>query len=177
MILNMTVCSFIIPFEVEVIRMPSYRVHLVGGLVTYLAILQMMKHSNPSSITIAFGLLFCLLGALFPDIDVKSKGQKVFYSLLLGLLMMLLYQRMYCLFAVMSFLGIIPILVKHRGIFHHIWFLLSMSFLGTLIVKSSCGTYERLMVNNCWFFFAGTVSHVLLDRMVSRVKRYFNFKR
>jgi len=154
--------------------MPSYRVHLVGGLVTYLIILQMMKQSEPSLMTILFGLLFCLLGALFPDIDVKSKGQKVFYSLLLGVLIMLLYKQQYCLFAVMSLLGIIPILVKHRGIFHHIWFLLSISFLATLAVKSWCGLYERIMINNCWFFFAGALSHVVLDRVISRLKRYLN---
>lgn len=154
--------------------MPSYRVHLVGGLLTYLAILQMIKQTEPSVMTIILGLLFCLLGALFPDIDVKSKGQKVFYSMLLVVLAILLYQRMYCLFAVMSFLGIIPILVKHRGIFHHIWFLLSMSFLATFAVKAWCGSFERIMINNCWFFFAGTVSHVVLDRVVSRIKRYFN---
>lgn len=156
--------------------MPSYRGHLVGGLLTYLAILQIMKQNDPSTMTIFFGLLFCLLGALFPDIDVKSKGQKVFYSLLLGILIMLLYKQQYCLFAVMSLLGIIPILVKHRGIFHHIWFLLSISFLGTVAVKSWCGSYENIMINNCWFFFAGTVSHVVLDRVVSKIKRFCNVK-
>jgi len=153
--------------------MPSYRVHLIGGLVTYLAILQTIKHMNISGFVVAQGLLFCLLGALFPDIDVKSKGQKVFYSILFGLLIWILYKKMYCLFVVMSFLGIIPILVRHRGIFHHIWFLFSMAVLMSWAAKSWCGPLEQTMLYNSWFFFAGTVSHVVLDRFVTGCKRMF----
>jgi hypothetical protein len=154
--------------------MPSYRVHLAGGLLTYIAILQLLKHIEFSHMTIFQGLLFCLLGSLFPDIDVKSKGQKIFYSLLLGLLVTLLYKQQYCLFAVTSFLGVIPLLVKHRGIFHHVWFLLLLSLGATLVVKSWCGYWAQVMINNCWFFFAGTISHVVLDRTVSWLKRQFN---
>lgn len=154
--------------------MPSYRVHLIGGLVTYLGVLQFIKDTNISGFVIVQGLLFCLLGALFPDIDVKSKGQKIFYSMLLVLLIWLLYQRMYCLFVTMSFLGLIPILVRHRGIFHHIWFLFSMAVIMSWIVQAWCGTFAKIMLYNCWFFFAGTVSHVLLDRFVTGCKRYFN---
>ncbi len=153
--------------------MPSYRGHLVGGLVTYIGILQLFKNMHLSGFMIVQGLVFCLLGALFPDIDVKSKGQKVFYSILLCLLIWLVYKQMYCLFAVMSFLGIIPILVRHRGIFHHIWFLFSMAVLSTLAIKSWCGTFENMMLYNCWFFFAGTVSHVVLDRFISGCKKLF----
>ncbi|MBI2345141.1 metal-dependent hydrolase [Candidatus Dependentiae bacterium] len=153
--------------------MPSYRVHLVGGFVTYLGILQLFKNIPFSGFTILQGLIFCLLGALFPDIDVKSKGQKIFYSMLLVLLLWLLYKKMYCLFAVMSLLGIIPILVRHRGIFHHIWFLFSMVVIFTLVIKNWCGSFENMMLYNCWFFFAGTISHVFLDRFVSNCKRLF----
>src|SRR3990167_8617129 len=145
--------------------MPSYRVHLVGGFLTYVGVLQLMKSTEPTIATVMQGLVFCLLGALFPDIDVKSKGQKVFYSLLLLLLFYLIIHQKYCMFVVMSFLGIIPILVRHRGIFHHIWFLMAIKCAGSLIVKSWCGHYEQIMLSNCWFFFAGTVSHVLLDRI------------
>jgi len=154
--------------------MPSYRVHLVGGLLTYLALLQMIKCSDPSYMTIFQGLLFCLLGSLFPDIDVKSKGQNIFYSLLLGLLVLLLYKQQYCLFAVTSLLGIIPMLVKHRGIFHHIWFLFLISLFATWLVQTWCSYWAGVMMNNCWFFFVGTVSHVALDRVVTQFKRTFN---
>ncbi|HSW75457.1 MAG TPA: metal-dependent hydrolase [Candidatus Saccharimonadales bacterium] len=154
--------------------MPSYKVHLVGGLLTYLGILHIIKHTDPTIHTIVQGLLFCLLGALFPDIDVKSKGQKVFYTLLLFFLLYLVAVKKYCLFVCVSFLGLIPILVRHRGLFHHIWFLLVMALVATLGVKMMCGSYEQMMIHNCWFFFAGSVSHVVLDRVCSRLKRYFS---
>jgi hypothetical protein len=152
--------------------MPSYRVHLVGGFLTYVGILHCMQSAEPTIATILQGLVFCLLGSLFPDIDVKSKGQKVFYILFFCLLAYLMYQEKYCMFMVVSFLGIIPILVRHRGIFHHVWFLMAITFGLSLIVKSFCGFYEQVMLSNCWFFFAGTVSHVLLDRVVSTCKSY-----
>ena len=126
--------------------MPSYKVHLVGGFVTYVLILHCIFSSEPTIATILQGLVFCLLGALFPDIDVKSKGQKVFYSLLLILLLYLLYHEKYCMFIVMSFLAIIPILVRHRGIFHHLWFLMAMTFGISFFVKSFCGFYEQVML-------------------------------
>lgn len=153
--------------------MPSYRIHLLGGLLTYLSIIQATKYANLSNHTILQGLIFCLLGSLFPDIDVKSKGQKVFYSLLLCLLIYLAMSQKYCMFAVMSFLAITPILVRHRGVFHHIWFLASIACAGSLAVKSWCGYYEQVMLTNCWFFFAGAVSHILLDRTVSKSKVFF----
>lgn len=154
--------------------MPSYKGHLIGGLLTYLAIIQFMKCWEPSYLTLSQGLLFCLLGSLFPDIDVKSKGQNVFYSIFLGLLFLLLYKQQYCLFVVTSIFGVIPLLVKHRGIFHHIWFLFLLTLGGTWIVKIWCGYFAQLMIYNCWFFFAGALSHVCLDRLISRIKRVFN---
>ena len=59
--------------------MPNYKGHIVGGTVTYLVVLQVIKHAQPNIHVVLQGLVFCLLGSLFPDIDVKSKGQKIFY--------------------------------------------------------------------------------------------------
>lgn len=154
--------------------MPSYRGHLAGGLVTYLIILQALQYVQPPAMILIQGLFFCLLGALFPDIDVKSKGQKIFYSMLFVVLLLLLYAQMYCFFAVSSVLGTLPMLVRHRGIFHHIWFLLAMAIAGSCVVKIWCGPYSEMMMYNCWFFFAGALSHVVLDRFVTGCKRYFN---
>ncbi|MBP9765526.1 metal-dependent hydrolase [Candidatus Babeliales bacterium] len=154
--------------------MPSYRVHLVGGFVTYLGILQCVKLYDPSLSTIVQGFIFCMLGSLFPDIDIKSKGQKLFYSLLFVVLLLLLYKQQYCGFVVSSFLGIIPILVRHRGVFHHVWFLLLLACVGSFLVQYWCNYFSKVMMYNCWFFFAGTISHVVLDRVVSRLKKYFS---
>jgi hypothetical protein len=154
--------------------MPGYRAHLITGLVTYLVLVHLLKSAEPSASTLVLGLMFCLCGALFPDIDVKSKGQKLFYILLLCLLIYLMIEEKYCMFAVMSFLGIIPLLVRHRGVFHYIWFLTAMACAFSLMVKSFCGSVEQIMLNNVWFFFAGSVSHVLLDRAGTKCKQIFS---
>ncbi|MGC2310143.1 MAG: hypothetical protein WA432_00805 [Candidatus Babeliaceae bacterium] len=62
--------------------MPSYKGHLLGGLVVYSIALLFMA-TTLSWLTKGEWLLCTLFGALFPDIDIKSKGQKLFYALLL----------------------------------------------------------------------------------------------
>ena len=118
------------------------------------------------------GLVFCLFGSLFPDVDVKSKGQKIFYYLLFLFLLYCLMTFRWEMFIVASFLGIVPLLVRHRGIFHKIWFLLGLTLLLIISIKSLHLTYETLLITNTCFFFAGCVSHVLLDQFFTKLKRY-----
>lgn len=153
--------------------MPSYRGHLIGGVITYLMMLQLIKHIDPHAHVVIQGLLFCLLGALFPDIDVKSKGQKVFYILLLLFLCYCLIQQRWDLFVAVSLLGIMPLLVRHRGLFHEVWFLLCLT-LGIIICLQSCNKLcDALLLGNCSFFFMGCLSHVVLDRVLTKIKRVF----
>jgi len=66
--------------------MPNYKGHLAGGVVTYCVVLCALVGTAPSFMTAGEWLLFTLAGALFPDIDIKSKGQKYFYYLVLPFL-------------------------------------------------------------------------------------------
>ena len=153
--------------------MPSYRGHLIGGVVTYLALLQLIKLTDPNAHIIIQGLLFCLLGSLFPDIDVKSKGQKVFYILLLIFLFYCLLVQRWDLFVALSLLGIMPLLATHRGLFHKVWFLLFLT-LGIIVCLKSYNRHEdELLLANSGFFFMGSLSHVVLDKFLTRLKRWF----
>lgn len=152
--------------------MPSYRGHIAGGMITYLTILQCIKYTNPNVHVIIQGLIFCLLGSLFPDVDVKSKGQKIFYTLLLLALLYCLFVYRWDLFIVLSLLGTVPLLVRHRGIFHQIWFLFCLTALIVLITRSRYGQYQNIFLSNGFFFFMGSLSHVLLDCFLTRLKRY-----
>lgn len=154
--------------------MPSYRGHLIGGMLTYLTVLHLVKYSQPTVHVVIQGLLFCLLGSLFPDVDVKSKGQKIFYVLLLAFLIYCLAMQRWDMFISVSLLGTIPLLVKHRGIFHELWFLLCLTLLMIICTKSFYKQYEGLFMANSLFFFAGCLSHIILDRVGSRFKRYFS---
>src|SRR5205085_9492422 len=59
--------------------------------------------------------------ALFPDIDIKSKGQVMFYRLFFLLDLLLLFNGMFKEAALLGFLALLPILSKHRGWTHTIW--------------------------------------------------------
>lgn len=153
--------------------MPSYRGHIVGGTVAYLICLHVIKYAQPNMHVIFQGFAFCLLGSLFPDVDIKSKGQKVFYNLILIFLLYCLYMKKWTAFVIVSLLGITPMLVRHRGLFHQMWFLLALTLTVMLCMKSIQKPYEDLLLANCCFFFVGCWSHVVLDRLFSKVKWYF----
>ena len=154
--------------------MPGYRGHLIGGAVTFLTVLQLMKSHNPSFSFALQGFFFCMIGSLFPDIDIKSKGQKLFYAILfLALCCFLFYQR-FDLFISLSLLSIVPLLVKHRGIFHKVWFLIFLSITTGLAIGSYHSNYSSWAMSNALFFLAGALSHVFLDRSISKLKGWLS---
>lgn len=150
--------------------MPGFRGHLIGGTVTYLIILQCIKSMQPSIPMLMSGFVFCAIGSLFPDIDIKSKGQKLFYTLSLCVLCLFLWYERTDLFIGLSFLAVIPVLVKHRGIFHELWFLIFISIMTGLVIGNFHDRYSVFAMNNALFFLAGAISHIFLDRVTTRFK-------
>lgn len=117
--------------------MSMFREHWLGGLTAY-SIFFIGSFIVTVSISIGYGsplnwnptipldplgILACftiaLLFGLFPDVDIKSKSQKIFYSLLfvLNLSLILLFQR-YLEAAILGLFAMLPILSKHRGWTH-----------------------------------------------------------
>lgn len=157
--------------------MPSYRGHLVGGAAVYLGILQIIKSYEPSLSIVLQGFFFCMLGSLFPDVDIKSKGQKLFYMIaFLALCYFLLHQR-FDLFIALSLLSTVPLLVKHRGLFHQTWFLIFISLSTALFIGSYNDDYSSWAMQNALFFLAGALSHIILDRSWSKIKAWLYSKR
>jgi membrane-bound metal-dependent hydrolase YbcI (DUF457 family) len=157
--------------------MPGYRGHLIGGGITYLALMYFLKAYNPDASTMFQGILFCLAGALFPDIDIKSMGQKYFYlAMIAGLFLCLLYEK-YPWFIGLAFLSMIPLLVRHRGIFHSLFFICCVSCVSVVCILFYKTEYSTLAVSNALFFTAGAWSHILLDRATTRVKIWLGIKR
>ena len=117
--------------------MSMFREHWIGGLTAYsiffiISFIVTLSVSivygspfdwNPTILMDPFGILACftiaLLFGLFPDVDIKSKSQKIFYSLLflLNLSLILFFQR-YLEAAILGLFAILPILSKHRGWTH-----------------------------------------------------------
>ncbi len=150
--------------------MPGFRGHLIGGTVTYLVILQCIKSMALQPSVIASGFVFCLFGSLFPDIDIKSKGQKLFYSLMLVVLCCFLYYERTDLFIGLSLLATVPLLVKHRGLFHQLWFLIFITISTGLVIGSFHANFSAWAMKNALFFLAGAISHIVLDRVMTRFK-------
>lgn len=153
--------------------MPGYKTHLVGGCATYLIILQCIKSFQPTVFMLMQGFVFCLLGSLFPDVDIKSKGQNLFYVCAFMTLCCFLYYNRIDLFIGLSLAVFTPLLVKHRGIFHKIWFLMLLSLVMGIIIDSFHAKNSTWALKNALFFFAGALSHVVLDRVTTRLKYWF----
>jgi LexA-binding, inner membrane-associated putative hydrolase len=149
--------------------MPHYKTHalaVVGVYILMLLLLPMTHHVKFP--TLVEWLLCALLGGLFPDIDIKSKGQRIFYGLIAGILTLLIYEHYYysaCLLGAVSFL---PLFVSHRGLFHQAWFIVTLAI--TLFGGASfCIPLERSRwAYDILFFLGGALSHLLLDKKFVR---------
>ena len=148
----------------------NYKEHILGGIISYAGLLYLLKFLNYPLTTMHTiqWFLFCILGALFPDIDTKSKIQLWLYRLffLIYLLIFIIHPTSQILIFV-SILAIIPLIVHHRGIFHNIWFIASLSVASVIIIHFSS---PHLPINEiaiaALFFMLGATSHLLLDRKI-----------
>lgn len=155
--------------------MPGYQGHLVGGLVAgniMLAVLTCAGVLHPTPYGAIEWLAVCLLGSLFPDIDIKSKGQKVFYWILLFLYAYLYMRRHLTMLGILSIVGITPMLVKHRGVFHKWWFIIALPFGLAFIAASYFPCYKGMIFFDTLFFVAGALSHLILDFGLKKTFRF-----
>lgn len=151
--------------------MPGYKGHLTGGLVAFACLLCLLKQYNPSVCTTLEWLSFSLAGSLFPDIDVKSKGQKWLYWLLFVLFICLFLRKCYFMLSLFGIISLIPMLVNHRGLFHKLWFILALPAGVLLAVSCFAPRYLTIAAFDVLFFYAGAVSHLWLDFGLRRMLR------
>ncbi len=148
--------------------MSMYRGHLLGGLAAYLLVIvaiglytKLFQHHFP-------GLLAALAGSLFPDIDIRSKGQRLFLKLLFLVILCCLLLRASLPLMVLLFFSVLPIVFPHRGLFHDIIFVtvLSLTAAGSLIYVIPHRI--ELIVIVTFFFLVGVLSHLILDKGVKK---------
>jgi hypothetical protein len=160
--------------------MPGYKGHLAGGCVVYGLMLGILYGCLPyedlakygSSPLIAMRWLICALaGSLFPDIDVKSKGQKYFYWVILAFFLVLIAQRQFRLLAASSIVAVFPMLVKHRGIFHKTWFVILAPLSLWMLLVTYAPAYSQILFFDMLFFIVGALSHLWLDLGLKRMIR------
>lgn len=144
--------------------MPNYKGHLAGGLIAYFIVLYFIIAAQSISLATGFEwLLFTLAGALFPDVDIKSKGQKIFYCVMLLLMLVLLYHNQTQTLIIVAILAMVPLLVRHRGIFHKLGFVLLIPLIIGVLLCAQAPHCSRVIMHDVLFFIAGAISHLWLD--------------
>ncbi len=145
--------------------MPQHKTHLFVGFLTYAALLYLALFIAPFSFERKIELLmYALIGSLFPDIDTKSKIQRIMYSMLFVLFLLLMHTRQYGVAAILGPLMCLPLMVHHRGIFHSPLFLAGLSATAVCLTAVYFPAYTHKMVFNCLFFLGGALSHLWADK-------------
>ena len=120
--------------------MSMFREHWIGGLVAYSAffIISLIatfaisilydgvpREWNPTipSVVAPVKIIGCfavaVLFGLWPDVDIKSKSQKIFYTVLFGLnVVLIVFLQRYLESALLGLFAMLPIMSKHRGWTH-----------------------------------------------------------
>lgn len=147
--------------------MPGYKGHLAGGLFFAVmgivgAVLLGWLAVDP---LVASGLTgFCLLGALFPDVDTDSKGQNLYYAVFATVDLGLIVQKHYMWAAWLGFFAMLPAIGSHRGWTHTWWamFLVPLPVLAIPAVMLGVNGVTGF-VPYYVAFVTGYFSHLLLD--------------
>ncbi len=148
--------------------MSGYRGHVAGGAILWAgcfagAVQLDLVPPHPET-AVVLGVA-ALMGALFPDTDTDSKGQNLFYLILVILDLTFMIKGMYRWAAVLGFCAMLPALGRHRGWTHTWWAMLLVPFPILLLpVVFYAQPLDRLLP---FYFFAviGYFSHLLLDRI------------
>lgn len=153
--------------------MPNYQGHLIGGALTYLAVSYVVPFTHLSWEVHVGNFLACMLGALFPDIDTKSKGQKIFYSVVALLMGVLLIKQRYDIISFVSVIALLPLMVRHRGLFHKLWFLAFCASAIAVVITWMNMAWQPIGLSLALYFFLGALSHIVLDQTFTAIK-YMN---
>lgn len=147
--------------------MPGYRGHLAGGAVLYGGLFVGASWLGLIAPELETGLVLgvvALMGALFPDTDTDSKGQNLFYAILVLLDVALLIKEMYRWAALLGFCALLPAVGRHRGWTHTWW---AMLLVPLPIIVLPVVFFELPIQKPLPFYLAaisGYFSHLVLDR-------------
>ena len=101
--------------------MSSGKGHIVGGFVFLWLFLTVLSNYYfvPSAMEIVIYAAIAIMFALWPDVDIKSIGQKLFYTIFFVTdVVLIFYFKELETAAYFGLLIILPILAKHRGWTH-----------------------------------------------------------
>ena len=183
--------------------MSMFREHYIGGLIAYTLFfvislgasligqfaIQLPLDRNP---TIPFepwriGACFVIavLSGLWPDVDIKSRSQQIFYRIFLIFSVILILRKQYLQSAILGIFAMLPLLGKHRGWTHSrltmlllpaVFFVLPLYFENAAINLDSLRSVENmnLIRSGLPFYTAsliGYATHLHLDGILLYSRR------
>lgn len=137
--------------------------HIAGGIACWLIATYCLRAHITSFPILSLVFLCSIAGSLFPDIDIKSKGQKLFYGLMAPAYVFLFTQKQYVLCFAVGLCALMPILATHRGLFHRWWFIISFAGLWGYACMCMFPHYTHAVSLATLFFIIGSLSHLWLD--------------
>ena len=149
--------------------MASGKGHLVGGVVFLWIFLTVMANYFfvPDAIEIVIYAAIIILFSLWPDVDIKGLGQKVFYSIFfITDLILIFYFQHFKAAAYFGLIIILPILAKHRGWTHY---RITAILLPLPLVLVPLFVFDGTLAEGLPFYFAavtGYFSHMFFDKIL-----------
>ena len=147
--------------------MASGKGHILGGLVFLWLFLTILSNFFfvPSAMEIIIFTAIAVMFSLWPDVDIKSIGQKVFYTIFFVTdAILVFYFQDYKTAAFFGLLIILPILSKHRGWTHS---RLTAVLLPTPLLLVPMYVFEGSLAQGLPYYFAavtGYFSHLFFDK-------------
>ena len=161
------------------LHMPDYRTHIAGGVAAYALLLAIPlylfgKHFDLDITLLAWLLICAIAGALFPDIDIKSKGQMIFGKVAALLIVAGLLLQNWLFLSSLSIILLFPLIVHHRSVTHQLWFVLTVPLCMPILAALFSKNFIAPAFWGYLFFAAGATSHILLDfGVVNSMRRGF----
>lgn len=147
--------------------MPGHHTHKAAGALAAVATILLTHASLPLTAlwtTQNIARIFAgIAGGMFPDIDTKSRGQRLWYMLLVPLLGAAILMQHKVFICILCALGVIPPLLPHRGVTHELWFVLLAPLGGPVVASMYQPAYLHTAIDIYFFFVLGAITHLLLD--------------
>lgn len=144
--------------------MPNFKGHLFGGLLFYGIVVFLFSLGKIAWSTQTYWLAATLAGALFPDIDIRSKGQHLYFKILVLLLVLCLFLQAYIPVVMILFFSLLPLIIPHRGLFHDLGFIAILCIFTDLVLIYLMPHKVHTIATTTVFFVVGVLSHLLLDK-------------
>ncbi|NBB85408.1 MAG: metal-dependent hydrolase [Bacteroidetes bacterium] len=163
--------------------MAGYRGHLTGALLffgvyllglIYLFSIDAAYEQFTALELVAYPLALlglCLMFGLWPDVDINSKAQVLFYSIFFVIDLFLIATQHFEEAAYLGLFALLPVLSKHRG-WTHTWWAMLLIPLPLLVLPLLF--YAQRPLAGLPFYGAAVVgysSHLFMDGLLPRRKR------